>query len=235
MVNIASTRRSPECEVRFTWRGLLVLLRFLAIGVALVSCVLLDNYLRDVAPGSPAGRDVDPSMKDDDDATTSVSSTSAVRTSLSSSSFPDRNRRASFPGLANAVVKVACGGHMATSCDMCPGGNGASWCNGDCEWRDGACVSGSRLEYVHPDYFRIVQRYAFQPVMNDRGEYVNVILVRSPFRQEDDRELYEYYKDDILFMGISSFECSASTNSCRRMTLVHRCMSLRLVAARLFF
>jgi hypothetical protein len=59
---------------------------------------------------------------------------------------------------------------------------------------------------VHPDYFRIVQRYAFQPVMNNNGEYVNVILVRSPFRESDDNEVYEYYKDDILFMGISSFE-----------------------------
>ena len=29
---------------------------------------------------------------------------------------------------------VNCGGHYATFCHECPNGNGASWCNGDCEW-----------------------------------------------------------------------------------------------------
>ena len=29
---------------------------------------------------------------------------------------------------------VNCGGHYANFCHECPSGNGASWCNGDCEW-----------------------------------------------------------------------------------------------------
>jgi hypothetical protein len=29
---------------------------------------------------------------------------------------------------------VACGGHRAKNCGLCPNGNGASWCNGDCKW-----------------------------------------------------------------------------------------------------
>ena len=29
---------------------------------------------------------------------------------------------------------VSCGGHFASTCEDCPSGNGASWCNGDCEW-----------------------------------------------------------------------------------------------------
>ena len=111
----------------------------------------------------------------------------------------------SYPGLANDT-EVNCGNHVATSCDQCPHGNGASWCNGDCEWRDGSCGRSSKFEHIHPDYVRIIQRYAFQPVMNNNGEYVNVIMVRSPFRQADDEDLYAFYKDDILFLGISSFE-----------------------------
>lgn len=42
--------------------------------------------------------------------------------------------------------------------------------------------------------------------MNQKKEYVNIILVRAPFRGRDDEDLYNFYKDDILFLGISSFE-----------------------------
>lgn len=31
-------------------------------------------------------------------------------------------------------------------------------------------------------------------------------MVRSPFREKDDEDLYRFYEDDILFLGISSFE-----------------------------
>ena len=34
---------------------------------------------------------------------------------------------------------VICGEHNATTCSDCPEGNGASWCNGDCEWANGRC------------------------------------------------------------------------------------------------
>lgn len=35
--------------------------------------------------------------------------------------------------VANLFV-VSCGGHTANSCEECPQGNGAAWCNGDCKW-----------------------------------------------------------------------------------------------------
>lgn len=38
---------------------------------------------------------------------------------------------------------VSCGGHTAATCADCPQGNGASWCNGDCQWSDGSCVAQS--------------------------------------------------------------------------------------------
>jgi hypothetical protein len=34
---------------------------------------------------------------------------------------------------------VACGKHRAAECRLCPSGQGADWCNGECEWRDNAC------------------------------------------------------------------------------------------------
>lgn len=40
-----------------------------------------------------------------------------------------------------ADAKVHCGGHTAAHCGDCPQGNGQTWCNGDCVWRQGRCVS----------------------------------------------------------------------------------------------
>jgi hypothetical protein len=38
----------------------------------------------------------------------------------------------SAPPLAD--TDVSCGNHNAASCALCPEGNGATWCNGECEW-----------------------------------------------------------------------------------------------------
>ena len=38
---------------------------------------------------------------------------------------------------------VSCGQHNAGSCAGCPQGNGASWCNGDCQWIDDQCIKKS--------------------------------------------------------------------------------------------
>lgn len=37
---------------------------------------------------------------------------------------------------------VLCGGHRAETCAECPDGNGAAWCNGECEWVADTCVPG---------------------------------------------------------------------------------------------
>jgi len=42
--------------------------------------------------------------------------------------------------------------------------------------------------------------------MNNNHVFVNVIMVRSPFRNRDDEDVYKFYRDEILFLGISSFE-----------------------------
>ena len=44
--------------------------------------------------------------------------------------------------------KVSCGGHYADSCELCPEGNGAAWCNGDCVWdeQDSTCINASEQQ-----------------------------------------------------------------------------------------
>ena len=49
-------------------------------------------------------------------------------------------------GKEENVSDVNCGGHSAASCEDCPQGHGAMWCNGDCSWSDeggGVCQSKS--------------------------------------------------------------------------------------------
>jgi hypothetical protein len=59
---------------------------------------------------------------------------------------------------------------------------------------------------LHPEYHALIKEYPFQPVINQRGEYVNIILVRSPFRSNRHMDLHEKFKDEILFLGMCSFE-----------------------------
>jgi len=59
---------------------------------------------------------------------------------------------------------------------------------------------------VHPAYRELIKQYSFQPVRTERGQFVNVILVRAPFRSSLESQLYEKYKKEIVFLGISSFE-----------------------------
>ena len=51
-------------------------------------------------------------------------------------------RFAIFVAARSALAEVVCGGHSAASCDLCPQGNGAAWCNGECTWLDNECTSG---------------------------------------------------------------------------------------------
>ena len=51
--------------------------------------------------------------------------------------------------ISNELPKgyVSCGGHLAATCSECPQGNGASWCNGECEWKNEECVSKGSFSY----------------------------------------------------------------------------------------
>uniref|UniRef100_A0A7S4JMQ7 Uncharacterized protein n=1 Tax=Odontella aurita TaxID=265563 RepID=A0A7S4JMQ7_9STRA len=104
-------------------------------------------------------------------------------------------------------TKVSCGGHFAPSCAECAQGHGAGFCNGQCSWNAAKNKCIEPPSSIHPAYLDLVtNNYAFQPVRTDGGGYVNIIMVRAPFRSEEERDSFEKYKDEILFIGISSFE-----------------------------
>jgi len=107
------------------------------------------------------------------------------------------------------VATVSCGNHHTRTCSDCTKGHDPSWCNGDCAWVEEECRAiprHSATASVHPAYGSLIQHYPFQPVRTERGQLVNIILVRSPFRSQKQRDLYQQYKDEILFIGICSFE-----------------------------
>lgn len=64
---------------------------------------------------------------------------------------------------------------------------------------------GKRRVKLHPEYRKLLKEYPFQAVTNQKGKEVNIILVRSA---PDSRQIamYERLKEEILFIGISSFE-----------------------------
>ena len=45
--------------------------------------------------------------------------------------------------MSPAIAALSCGAHYAGSCADCSQGNGAFWCNGDCQWIDSQCVEKS--------------------------------------------------------------------------------------------
>jgi hypothetical protein len=48
--------------------------------------------------------------------------------------------------------------------------------------------------------------HPFQPVRDEKGRLVNVMLVKSSFGLPEEKAAYEKYKNDILFLGIMSYE-----------------------------
>ena len=43
--------------------------------------------------------------------------------------------------LSSLLGQVSCGNHQEDSCADCPGDKGQIWCNGDCKWVNGNCLS----------------------------------------------------------------------------------------------
>ena len=60
--------------------------------------------------------------------------------------------------------------------------------------------------YTHPAYKDLIGLGPFQPVIDEHGSHVNVILVNRMFLEEQHEVLFHKYKNDILFLGIMSFE-----------------------------
>jgi hypothetical protein len=105
---------------------------------------------------------------------------------------------------------VSCGGHYADTCSGCleGGKHPPSWCNGDCTYNHTIQQCTGVRSHVHPAHVKIFSSYkgkVFQEVRNDKGEKVNIVLLKTPL-DPSAWKLVEKYKNDVLFMGISSFE-----------------------------
>jgi len=70
------------------------------------------------------------------------------------------------------------------------------------------CYAQQEEEYqLHPAINELIEHsMAFRPVLTQSGRKVNIVLVQRPFGGSHERNLYEKYKDELLFLGISSFE-----------------------------
>lgn len=113
--------------------------------------------------------------------------------------------------LAHQVVQeetgVLCGGHRAASCPECITGHDEGWCHGVCAMWQGICQpmsarDGATIPQIVQE---LIKEYPFQPVITERDEMVNIVLVRSPVGGSEQAEI-ERYKHKILFLGMCSME-----------------------------
>jgi len=110
--------------------------------------------------------------------------------------------------LARQAV-VFCGAHQASSCAECPrGDDGNLWCNGDCEWsyETNTCIRGPR--YISDEYEALLNLglAPFQPIRDEHGRLINIMLIRQPLHTWVDRLAFDQYKEKVLFLGIMSYE-----------------------------
>lgn len=66
-------------------------------------------------------------------------------------------------------------------------------------------ISKQTSAELHPAYESLLKEYPFQAVMTQSWRKVNIMLVRAAMNSRQ-RALFEKYKHEILFLGISSFE-----------------------------
>ena len=65
---------------------------------------------------------------------------------------------------------MSCGSHSATDCNRCPVNGdsfmGASWCNGDCHWKDDECIpSIGRKKNKHYNPYATTSKTFFVAIM----------------------------------------------------------------------
>lgn len=102
---------------------------------------------------------------------------------------------------------IECPSGASTACTMRKSDGPVNYAPADCYLKvDPEDVAAK----IHPAYDGLLKEYPFQQVTTQDGKRVNIILVRTPWGANGDarkeRALYDKYKNDILFLGISSFE-----------------------------
>jgi len=104
----------------------------------------------------------------------------------------------------DACIGIECPHGSVHSCTLRAVANLIDYTGSDCYEKLEIDANGKvHTTRVHPEYNRLLQEYPFQQVTTQSGNQVNIILVRSHMSEHQYR-LYQKYKDDILFIGISS-------------------------------
>jgi len=81
-------------------------------------------------------------------------------------------------GIPNSAW-VNCGDHSAPTCEDCPQGNGKTWCNQDCHWRNGECrIKGDGGDSDEITWTGQWGNWAYQPTFCPYGSFVNGYKVR---------------------------------------------------------
>ena len=109
---------------------------------------------------------------------------------------------------------VSCGGHMADACSQCTDHNAnddRDMCMGECSWDAQAseCTEDSSVSHLllsRQARKDLLQRYPFQPVLDQKGRFVNIVLVKSAFVGDEDKAAFQRYRNETLFLGIMSYE-----------------------------
>jgi len=71
--------------------------------------------------------------------------------------------------------------------------------------RGGASLHTPSAE-LHPAVPKLIQEYCFRQASNQQGRLVNIVFAKAPFQGDHNEEQYHKYKNEILFLGISSLE-----------------------------
>ena len=103
---------------------------------------------------------------------------------------------------------------MADACSECTDHNAnddRDMCMGECSWDAQAseCTEDSSVSHLllsRQARKDLLQRYPFQPVLDQKGRFVNIVLVKSAFVGDEDRAAFQRYRNETLFLGIMSYE-----------------------------
>jgi len=107
--------------------------------------------------------------------------------------------------MQNAFIseEVNCGGHLTSSCAKCPQGNGASWCNGECEWSSengGVCQSKKLILPVSKEEVEIEEESDYlnvsaEPTLLEMKQSRSCDIIFSSQRPLYSKDDWQYLRD----------------------------------------
>jgi len=107
----------------------------------------------------------------------------------------------------SACVAIECPHEHLNMCTLRASPDPIDYAPADCYEKVEKEQDGSTLSTkLHPAISSLIEEYSFKPMLNQYGRRVNIVLVQAPLGSDRQRELYHKYKNELLFLGISSLE-----------------------------